>query len=162
MFTDRAVQLSSAKAQVFSDSVLCMGRIPDTPVSAWKEKIDWFMKSSQCRELDRIDGEPMEFEWRNFTGFTTLQILAGIQNMMAEIQCEPEQFPRWIILMSMYNDIVWGEKGNAQLCIAKSQIVADYAKKIRERTLVVSWSWIRQEIVRNSPVQTEWKMGSCR
>ena len=113
LFTDRAVQLSSAKAQVFSDSVLCMGRIPDTPVSAWKEKIDWFMKSSQCQELDRIDGEPMEFEWKNFTGFTTLQILAGIQNMMTEMQCEPEQFPGRIILMSMYNDIVWGDKGNA-------------------------------------------------
>ena len=24
-----------------------MGRIPDTPVSAWKEKIDWFMNSPQ-------------------------------------------------------------------------------------------------------------------
>ena len=55
-----------------------MRRIPDTPVSAWKEKNDWFMNSRQCRELDRID-EPMEFEWTNFPGFTTLQILAEIQ-----------------------------------------------------------------------------------
>ena len=29
----------------------------------------------------------------NFQGFTKLQILAEIQNMMTEIQCEPEQFP---------------------------------------------------------------------
>ena len=28
-----------------------------------------------------------------FPGFTTLQILAEIQNMMSEIKCEPEQFP---------------------------------------------------------------------
>ena len=35
-------------------------------------------------------------------------------------------------------------------------------KKIRARTLVVSWAWIRKEMVRNSRVQTEWKMGSCR
>ena len=48
----------------FFDSVLCMGRIPDTPVSAQKEKVDWFMNSHQCRELDRIDGEPMEMEWK--------------------------------------------------------------------------------------------------
>ena len=33
-----------------------MGRICENPVKAWKEKIDWFMKSSQCREMDRIDG----------------------------------------------------------------------------------------------------------
>ena len=71
-----------------------MGRISDTPVSAWKEKINWLLNSSQCRELDRIDEEPMEFEWKNFAGFTALQILA-----MTEIQCELEQFSVIIIFM---------------------------------------------------------------
>ena len=37
-------------------------------LKAWKEEIDRFMKSSQCRELDRIDGEAMEFEWTKFPG----------------------------------------------------------------------------------------------
>ena len=83
-----------------------MGRISENLVSAWKEKIDWFMNSSQCRELDRVDGEPTEFDWKNFPGFTTLQILAEIQNMIAEIQCEAEQFSERIVFMSMYNDIV--------------------------------------------------------
>ena len=32
-------------------------------------------------------------------------------------------------------------------------------KKFRARTLVVSWAWIRKEMVRNSHVQAEWKMG---
>ena len=64
LLTDRTVRLSTAKAYVFSDSVLCMGRISENPVSAWREKIDWFMNSYKCRELDRIDGEPMEFEWK--------------------------------------------------------------------------------------------------
>ena len=31
----------------------------------------------------------MEFEWNNFSGFTTLGILDEIQNMMAELRCEP-------------------------------------------------------------------------
>ena len=44
---------------------------------------------------------------KNFPGFTTLQILAKIQNMMTEIKCEPEQFQGRIIFMSMYTDIVW-------------------------------------------------------
>ena len=43
-----------------------------------------FMNSSHCRESDRIDGEPTELEWKIFPGFTTLQILAEIQNMMTE------------------------------------------------------------------------------
>ena len=51
-------------------------------VSASKWKIDLFMNSSQCRELDRIDGEPVEFEWTIFTGFTAL---VEVQNMMTEI-----------------------------------------------------------------------------
>ena len=34
----------------------------------------------------------MEFEWENFTGFTTLQIFAEIQKKVYEMQCDPEQF----------------------------------------------------------------------
>ena len=36
LLTDRAVRLSTAKAYVFSDSVLCVGRISENPVKAWK------------------------------------------------------------------------------------------------------------------------------
>ena len=62
----------------------------------------------------------------DFPGFTTLQILAAIQNMMTE---NLEQFPGRIIFMSMYNDIVWRAEVNEEICIANSQIVADHAKR---------------------------------
>ena len=42
-------------------AVLCMGGISSNPVKASKEKIDWFINSRQYKELDRADGEPMEF-----------------------------------------------------------------------------------------------------
>ena len=58
MLTERAVQISTAKVQVFSDSVLCLGKMNPHP-----ESIEWFTGTPQYRELDRIDGEPMEFEW---------------------------------------------------------------------------------------------------
>ena len=57
------------------------------------------------QNLNRIDGEPMEFEWTNFPGFTTLGILKEIQKMMAELKCKPEQFQGRILFMSMVNDI---------------------------------------------------------
>ena len=60
----RAVQFATAKAYVFSDSVLCLGGINDEPVKAWESKIKWIMESRYVRGLDRIDGEPMEFEWK--------------------------------------------------------------------------------------------------
>ena len=56
--------LLTARTVVFSDSVMCMGGISSNPVKGWKEKTDLSLNSRQYRELDRIDGEPMEFEWK--------------------------------------------------------------------------------------------------
>ena len=36
----------------------------------WEDK---FKSSSEYRALDTIDGEPLEFEWNIYPGFTTLQ-----------------------------------------------------------------------------------------
>ena len=105
--TDKAVQFATAETYVFSDSVLCLERISSDPVGAWKDKIKWFIQSRHSRELDRIDGEPMEFEWNIFPGFTSLEILAEIQQMTAELKCELERVHGRIIFMSMYNDIEW-------------------------------------------------------
>ena len=74
-----------------------------------ENKIEWFTGSPQYRELDRVDGEQMEFERKIFAGFTTLQILVEIQQVMIEMQCEPGQLKGRIIFMSMYNDTVWGQ-----------------------------------------------------
>ena len=37
--------------------------------------------------FQRIDGQPMEFEWKIFPGFTAVGILKEIQQMMGELQC---------------------------------------------------------------------------
>ena len=65
---DRAVKLSKAKVHVFSDSVLCLGKIHEHPrsIEAWKEKIESFTKSHEYRELDRTDGKPVVFKCKNF------------------------------------------------------------------------------------------------
>ena len=49
----------------------------------------------------------MEFEWKIFTGLTTLSILEKIQHFMKEQKCESEQFKDRITFTSMYNDIAW-------------------------------------------------------
>ena len=58
---------------VFSHSVLCLGGISDEPVEAWESRIKWFLKARYLTDVDRIDGEPIEFEWNIFPGFTTLE-----------------------------------------------------------------------------------------
>ena len=88
---DTAIEITNAKTYVFSDSVLCLGGISDQPVEAWKNKIKWYLETRHLKDLNRIDGEPMEIEWKKIPGFTTLGILEEVQTFMTELQCEPEQ-----------------------------------------------------------------------
>ena len=89
------------------------------------------MNSRQHSEFDRIDG-PMKFEWKNFCGFTTLQILAEFQNIMSEIKCELEHFLGLVIFMSMFYDIVWWKKGNREIGVPNSLIGAEYVENLRK------------------------------
>ena len=70
--SEEIISLSSTKVYVFSDSVLCLGKMNKNPQSnyAWEGRLMWFKSSSEYRTLDTIDGEPMEFEWNIFPGFT--------------------------------------------------------------------------------------------
>ena len=88
----------------------------DDPIEAWKNKTKWYSENRYLKDLNRIDGEPMEFEWNIFPGFTTLGLFEKIQKLMTDLQCEPEQFKDRIIFMSMFNDIVCGEQGNTEKC----------------------------------------------
>ena len=47
----------------------------DQPVEAWKNKIKWHRETRYLKDLNRIAGEPMEFGWKIFPGFTTLGII---------------------------------------------------------------------------------------
>ena len=70
------LSLQRTKVYVFSDSVLCLGKMNENPRSniAWEERWEWFKTSQEYRDLDRIDGEPTELEWNIFPGFKTLQL----------------------------------------------------------------------------------------
>ena len=61
---EQVISLQRTKVYVFSDSVLCLGKIHENTQSntAWEDRLTWFKSSPEYRALDRIDGEPMEFE----------------------------------------------------------------------------------------------------
>ena len=54
---EEVVSLSHAKVYVFSDSVLCFGKMNENPQSntVWEDKLTWFKSSSQYRTLDTIN-----------------------------------------------------------------------------------------------------------
>ena len=77
--------------------------------------------------MDRIDGEPMEFEWNIFPGFTTLQLSQEVKSLLLRLDETPENFTRRIIFMSMFNDISWGSKDNKRECDSNAQLVSPFA-----------------------------------
>ena len=62
---ETVINLQRAKVYVFSDSVLCLGRVHQHPKSneAWKDRIGWIITDQSYRDYEGISGDPTEFEW---------------------------------------------------------------------------------------------------
>ena len=69
-------------------------------------KIELVQKFTTIQNFGHIDGEPMEFEWHIFPGFTTLPFISKVHEFMIKMG-SPSQFKRRIIFMSMFSDILW-------------------------------------------------------
>ena len=104
---ETVINLQRTKVYVFSDSVLCLGRILQNPDSneAWKNRIAGVKAETIYRDYDGIDGEPTEFEWNIFPGFTTLQLCGKVNDLLSDLGETPETFTERILFMSMFNDI---------------------------------------------------------
>ena len=111
---EHAIKSSTAKVFIFSVRWCALeAETADYPLSvkSWTDTIERFTDSISCRELDRIDGEPVVFEWNIFPRHTTLKLLREVQNMMKkELKVLPKDFKDRIIFMSMHNDIDWNQK----------------------------------------------------
>ena len=134
------INLQRAKVYVFSDSVLCLGKIHQHPKAneSWKERIEWITTSQSYRDYDGISGEPTEFEWNIFPGFTTLQLYGKVTDLLSRLGETPENFTGRILFMSMFNDISCGTKDNERECLANAKVVSIYAKKFG----IGQWSFI--------------------
>ena len=128
---ERVINLQRTKVYVFSDSVLSLGKIHENPQSnsAWEDRLGWFKSSPEYRKIDRIDGEPMEFEWNIFPGFNTLQLSEEVKHLLLRSGETPENFTGRIIFVSMFNDISCGSRDNEKECESNAQLVSLYAKR---------------------------------
>ena len=119
-------------------------------------KVKWknSKMSASHKELLGIDGVPIEFEWKNLPGFTSLEILQRIQNDLRERNIEPDKFTDRTIFMSMFDDIDWTRKRkrwNLYFDFRKSQGIRE---EISAGTSDVPRSWRRKEVVWNSSFDT--------
>ena len=90
------------------------------------------------RGYDGINGEPTEFEWNIFPGFTTLQLCGKINDLLSSLGQTPATFTGRILFMSMFNDISCEGKGNKEQCLKD----ADYVKTFTKRFGIGQWSFI--------------------
>ena len=136
----KQLSIFSAQKSVFSDSVLCQGRIHQHPESneAWKKRIEGITTDKSYRDYDGINGEPTEFEWNIFPGFTTLQLCDKINGLRSDLGQTPETFTGRIIFMSMFNDISCDRKGNKEECLANARVV----KVLPNNFGIGQWSFI--------------------
>ena len=137
---ERIINLQRTKVYVFSDFVLCLGKILQNPESndAWEQRLGWIKSSQNYRNFDRIDGDPTEVEWNIFQGFSTLQLSEEVKRLLYRIGETPENFTGRILFMSMFNDISCGTKDNEQECLANAQLVSLNARKFGKG----QWSFI--------------------
>ena len=137
---ETVINLQSTKVYVFSDPVLCLGRILQHPDSneASKNRIAGVKSGRSYRDYDGINGESTEFEWNIFPGFTTLQLCDKVNDLLSILGQTPETFTGRILFMSMFNDISCDRKGNKDECLANAGVV----KVLARRFGVGQWSLI--------------------
>ena len=137
---ETAINLQRTKVFVFSDSVLCLGRIHQHLESneVWKKRIEWITTDQSYRDYDGINGEPTEFEWNIFPGFTTLQLCGKVTDLLSDLGQKPETFTGRILFMSMFNDIFCDRYDNKDECLANARVVKVHAKPFG----IGQWSFI--------------------
>ena len=95
---EEVISLSHAKVYVFSDSVLCLGKMRESTITyCLGRQIDVVQKFHLSTELWT---QLMVSQWNS-----TLQFCYKVQEFMSKLSIQPEDFTGRIIFMSMFNDI---------------------------------------------------------
>ena len=134
------INLQSTKVYVFSDSVLCLGKVLQHPESneAWKNRVAGIRSEKSYRDYDTINGESTEFEWNIFPGFTTLQLCDKINDLLSNLGQTPATFTGRILFMSMFNDISCDRKDNKDESLRNAESVKVFARGFG----IGQWSFI--------------------
>ena len=134
------INLQNSKVYVFSDSVLCLGKVLQHPEcnEVWKKRVAGVRAERSYKDYDAINGESTEFEWNILPGFTTLHLCDKISDLLSSMGQSPESFTGRILFMSMFNDIFCDRYDNKDECLRNANIVKTFAKRFG----IGQWSFI--------------------
>ena len=133
------ISLQSTKVYVFSDSVLCLGKVLQHPEcnEAWKNRVAGVRAEKNYSDFDDVKGESAEFEWNISQGSQRCSSVT-ISDLLSSLGQSPEAFTGRILFMSMFNDISCEGKGNKEQCLKD----ADFVKTFARRFGIGQWSFI--------------------
>ena len=129
---EQVISLLHTKVNVFSDSLLCLGKVNENPKSniAWEDRMKRFKSSPEYRAFWT---ELMVNQW-NSSGISSQDSphwssAPNSKRLLSKLGVTPEKFTGLIFFMSMFNDISWGSKDNNKECESSAQFVSLCAKK---------------------------------
>ena len=93
---ERIIILQRTKIYVFSDSVLCLGKILQNTESndAWEDRLGWIKSSQSYRNFDRIDGEPTDFRVEHLPRIQYVAAQRKSQKLIVQIGRNTRNFHR--------------------------------------------------------------------
>ena len=136
------ISLSHAQVSVFSDSVLCLGKVHQNPQSStfWEDRLTWFNSSPKYRALDRIDGDPMEFEWIQ-------HVAAQPQSPRTAVEIDRntrENYRTYHLHVDVQRRLMVIKRQREKMQV-KCSIRFSLCNKIRSRTMVIPRTWIGEK-----------------
>ena len=121
---EQVISLQRTKIYVFSDSVLCLGKIFENTQSndAWEERLGWFKHLRNTETLT----ESTVSQWTSsgiFPRINMLQLNDEVKSFLLRLGETPENFTGRIIFMTMFNE------NNEKECLSNANLVTQCAKR---------------------------------
>ena len=114
--------------------MLCLGKQhgPEDTIRRWNDQVSTLKMCLTFRELQGLDRDPIDFEWKIFLGAKALDILHKFQADLQGKNIRPEKFSDRIIFMSMFDDVELERKDNEVSCALTSRKIREYASKFKD------------------------------
>ena len=104
---------------------------PEDAIKKWNDQVSTLKMCHTFRELQGLDGEPIDFEWMIFPGATACELLHEIHADLQGKHVTHENFSDRITFMSMFNDIL-EKRENEDPCDITSRKIKEYSSKIND------------------------------
>ena len=141
---------------MFSDSTLCVGVSNPSPSNNWATTLDEIWNEHGFDDKLNLAAREVQFMWHAHPSAHPLDIKKHIQTHLNGLN--PESFEDRIIILSMFNDTDWTQKGKERQhrnLFVHCQRSGSICETIQVRTLVLHGACVREDVVERKSGQWE-------